>query len=91
MPKYFILDNKRKSFKKTSALIFLNKLLQLRNKQEYLGRTNGICFFHTTRTELKPTPLTILLCRGNVFTEPLSSNVHMQTHRLMAAIYEVRR
>jgi hypothetical protein len=29
-------------------------------------------------------------CR-NVFTEPLASNMHIQTHRLMGDIYEVRR
>jgi hypothetical protein len=32
--------------------------------------------------------------RGNVFTEPLPSNgrgIHMQTHKLMGGIYEVRR
>jgi hypothetical protein len=33
-------------------------------------------------------------CRGNVFTEPLLSNdrgIHIQTHRLIRGIYEVRR
>jgi hypothetical protein len=32
--------------------------------------------------------------RGNVFTEPLPSNdrgIHIQAHRLMGGIYEVRR
>jgi hypothetical protein len=35
-----------------------------------------------------------ILCRGNVFTEPLPSNdrrIHIQTQRLMGGIYEVRR
>jgi hypothetical protein len=32
-------------------------------------------------------------CRSNVFTKPLPSNdrIHIQTHRLMGGIYEVRR
>jgi hypothetical protein len=33
-------------------------------------------------------------CCGNVFSEPLPSNdrgLHIQTHRLMGGIYEVRR
>jgi hypothetical protein len=33
-------------------------------------------------------------CRGNAFTEPLPSNdkgIHIETHRLMGEIYEVRR
>jgi hypothetical protein len=30
-----------------------------------------------------------ICCRGNVCTEP--SNIHIQTHRLMGGIYEVRR
>jgi hypothetical protein len=33
-------------------------------------------------------------CRDNAFTEPLPSNdrgIHIQTHRLMGGIYEVRR
>jgi hypothetical protein len=33
-------------------------------------------------------------CRGNVFTEPLPSNdvgIHVQTHKLMGGIYEIRR
>jgi hypothetical protein len=29
--------------------------------------------------------------RGNVFTDPLPSNIHIQTHRLMGGIYDVRR
>jgi hypothetical protein len=35
-----------------------------------------------------------ICCRGNIFTEPLPSNergLHIQTHRLMGGIYEVRR
>jgi hypothetical protein len=35
-----------------------------------------------------------ILCRGNVFTGPLPSNdrgIHIQIHRLMGGIYEVRR
>jgi hypothetical protein len=33
-------------------------------------------------------------CRGNIYTEPLLSNdkgLHIQTHRQMGGIYEVRR
>jgi hypothetical protein len=35
-----------------------------------------------------------ILRRGNIFTEPLPSNdmtTHIQTHRLVEGIYEVRR
>jgi hypothetical protein len=30
-------------------------------------------------------------CHGDILTEPLPSNIHIQTYRLMRVIYEVRR
>jgi hypothetical protein len=68
-------------------------LAPYQKKQEVMGRINSLLPFHTTRTALKTTPPTILRCRGDVLTEPLPSNerIHIQTHRLMGGIYEVRR
>jgi hypothetical protein len=53
-------------------------------KQDVLGRTNRLLSFDTTWTAQKTMPPTILRCRGNVFTELLSSSdrgIHRQTHR----------
>jgi hypothetical protein len=60
--------------------ILLNQCSRL-TKQEVLGRTNRLFYFNTTRTTWKTTPLTILCCRGNVFTELLLSNdIGTHTH-----------
>jgi hypothetical protein len=46
-----------------------------KKEQEVLGRTNCLLSFDTTRTAQKMTHPTLLRCRGNVFTEPLPSNL----------------
>jgi hypothetical protein len=63
-------------------------------QQEVLGRINRPLSFDTTQTAQKMTPPTIIRCHGNVFTESLAGNdrrLHIQTHRLMGGVYEVRR
>jgi hypothetical protein len=66
--------------------------------EKVLGITNRLLSFDTTLAAWKATgPKTLLLlcirCRGNVFTEPLPSKnrIHIQAHRLMGRIYEIRR
>jgi hypothetical protein len=61
--------------------------------------TNRLLSCDKTRTPQKTTRPTIVVCAcirccGNIFTEPLPSNdrvIHIQTHRLVGDIYEVRR
>jgi hypothetical protein len=42
--------------------------------QGVVGRTSRLLSFDTTRVAQKTMPPTVLLCRGNVFTEPLPGN-----------------
>jgi hypothetical protein len=54
--------------------------------KEVAGRTNSLLSFDKKRVAWKTTRPTILLCRGNVFTELLPTNdrgIHRQIHRLL--------
>jgi hypothetical protein len=69
-------------------------MYRLLRRLEVLENTDHLLSFDTTRTAYK----IILPCRGNVLTEPLPSNehltiggIHIQTCRVMAGVYEVRR
>jgi hypothetical protein len=62
--------------------------------QEVQRRSNCLLSFDTRRTAYKTMSLTIICCRGNVFTVPLPNNnreMHIEAHTLMGRIYEVCR
>jgi hypothetical protein len=76
-------------------LLYLVKM-----KQEVLGRTKRLLSLLRQRPHRRRRAqqffycCVCICCRGNVFTEPLRSKnkvIHIQTHRLMGGIYEVRR
>jgi hypothetical protein len=61
-----------------------------------LGRTNRLLPLPRRKRRLQQFFYfcVCIRCRGNVFTQPLPSNdrgIHIQTHRLMGGVYEVRR
>jgi hypothetical protein len=89
------------SFGESGRIVYHNPtLLFLPYKQEILGRTKRLLSFDTAEPHRKPRIQQFLyccvyiLCRGNVFTEPLPINdrgIHIQSHRVMGGIYELRR
>jgi hypothetical protein len=97
LPKYS--QNTLRLLHPVTAHAALRKWMHYTITQEVLGRTNRLLPFDTTRTHRKRRlqqffVVACILCRGNVFTEPLPSNdrtIHISTHRLIGGIYEVQR